>query len=66
MLRVWQQECLTTAQKHYLEISNHFLCLATPGAGKTVLAAEVAAYLFAMKLIDFVLCFDLVNSIRSP
>jgi superfamily II DNA or RNA helicase len=58
MLRAWQQECLTTAQNHYSEISKHFLCLATPASGKTVLAAEVAAYLFAMKLIDFVLCFS--------
>jgi superfamily II DNA or RNA helicase len=58
MLRVWQQECLTTAQKHYLEISKHFLCLATPASGKTVLAAEVAGYLFDTKQIDFVLCFS--------
>ena len=58
MLRAWQQECLTSAKKHYAESSKHFLCLATPGAGKTVLAAEVAAYLFETNQIDFVLCFS--------
>lgn len=58
MLRAWQQECLTSAKKHYLDINKHFLCLATPGAGKTVLAAEVAAYLFETNQIDFVLCFS--------
>lgn len=58
MLRVWQQECLTSTKKHYSDISKHFLCLATPGAGKTVLAAEVSAYLFETNQIDFVLCFS--------
>ncbi|MFT6905947.1 MAG: superfamily II DNA or RNA helicase [Oleiphilaceae bacterium] len=58
MLRAWQKECLTVAKSHYAEISKHFLCLATPGAGKTVLAAEVASYLFETNQIDFVLCFS--------
>lgn len=58
MLRDWQQACLNKAKEHYADISKHFLCLATPGAGKTVLAAEVAAYLFETNQIDFVLCFS--------
>lgn len=58
MLRAWQTECLMTVKSHYKENSKHFLCLATPGAGKTVLAAEVAAYLFETGQIDFVLCFS--------
>tara|TARA_R110001583_G_C5662545_1_gene409806 strand:+ start:2368 stop:3759 length:1392 start_codon:yes stop_codon:yes gene_type:complete len=58
MLRVWQEKCLSAAKNHYAEISKHFLCLATPGAGKTALAAEVAAYLFETNQIDFVLCFS--------
>ncbi|WP_211235672.1 DEAD/DEAH box helicase [Psychromonas arctica] len=58
MLRHWQQECLNTVKKHYADTSKHFLCLATPGAGKTVLGAEVAAYLFETKQIDFVICFS--------
>ena len=58
MLRQWQQECLNKAKEHYAHVNKHFLCLATPGAGKTVLAAEVAIYLFETKQIDFVLCFS--------
>ena len=58
MLRDWQQVCLNTAKKHYEEINKHFLCLATPGAGKTVLAAEIAAFLLETKQIDFILCFS--------
>jgi superfamily II DNA or RNA helicase len=57
MLRAWQEDCLLTAKEHYLN-NKHFLCLATPAAGKTVLSAEVAAYLFENNKIDFVLCFS--------
>ena len=58
MLRVWQEECLSKVKKHYFESHKHFFCLATPGAGKTVLAAEVADYLFKSDQIDFVICFS--------
>lgn len=58
MLRAWQKECLASVEEHYSHSHKHFLCLATPGAGKTVLAAEVAAYLFKTNQIDFVLCFS--------
>lgn len=58
MLRAWQQECLEVAKKHYINNNKHFLCLATPGAGKTVLAAEIAAYLLETDQIDFVICFS--------
>jgi len=57
MLRAWQKECLSIAIQHY-SAHKHFFCLATPGAGKTVLASEVAAYLFETNQIDFVLCFS--------
>lgn len=57
MLRAWQKECLSTAIEYY-STHKHFFCLATPGAGKTVLASEVAAYLFEANQIDFVLCFS--------
>ena len=57
MLRAWQKECLSAAIGHY-STHKHFFCLATPGAGKTVLASEVAAYLFETNQIDFVLCFS--------
>jgi len=58
MLRVWQEKCLSAVKKHYCESHKHFFCLATPGAGKTVLAAEAAAYLFESDQIDFVICFS--------
>jgi superfamily II DNA or RNA helicase len=35
----------------------HFLCLATPGAGKTTMAAELSLRLLKSGQIDFVLCF---------
>jgi len=53
MLRVWQEECLFTVKQHYSEKHKHFFCLATPGAGKTVLAAEVAYFGRTDQLIRF-------------
>jgi len=41
---------------HFLS-TPHFLCQATPGAGKTRLAAALASNLFDQKKIDLVLCF---------
>jgi len=57
-LRNWQSECCDLAVQHYEKINKHFLCLATPGAGKTVMAAEVAMRLYAQGKIDFILCFS--------
>lgn len=57
-LRKWQAESVELALEHYQKISKHFLCLATPAAGKTVMAAEVAAKLHEQDKIDFVLCFS--------
>ncbi|CAH6818178.1 Type I restriction enzyme EcoKI subunit R [Vibrio chagasii] len=57
-LRQWQAECVELALHHYQQGQSHFLCLATPGAGKSVMAAEVASRLFEQKAIDFVLCFS--------
>ena len=69
MLRKWQEECLVTAKEHYAALNKHFFCLATPGAGKTVLASEIAAYLFKTNQIDFVICFSpsvtVANSIKE-
>jgi len=68
-LRKWQTECIALALNKYASINRHFLCLATPGAGKTTMAAEVAAILFEENLIDFVLCFSpsivISNDIRQ-
>ncbi|QFI37032.1 diguanylate cyclase [Moritella marina ATCC 15381] len=68
-LRPWQEECVLTAVEHFKHTSKHFLCLATPGAGKTIMAAELAASLHGSKLVDFILCFspsiNVANSIRD-
>lgn len=56
-LRRWQNECVDQALTTYATNQAHFLCLATPGAGKTVMASELAAQLFGTGQIDFVLCF---------
>ena len=65
MLREWQRECLNKVKQHYYGNHKHFFCLATPGSGKTVLAAEVAAYLFDAKKIDFVICFSPSSEVTS-
>jgi superfamily II DNA or RNA helicase len=69
MLRMWQKKCLSAVKKHYASNHKHFFCLATPGAGKTVLASEVAAYLFESEQIDFVICFspssEVANGIKK-
>tara|TARA_R110001583_G_scaffold66746_3_gene191487 strand:- start:10439 stop:11830 length:1392 start_codon:yes stop_codon:yes gene_type:complete len=55
-LRAWQKACVESALYSYSR-KRHFLCLATPGAGKTTMAAELAARLLENGDIDFVLCF---------
>ncbi|EGC7113262.1 DEAD/DEAH box helicase family protein [Salmonella enterica] len=56
-LRQWQQDCVKEALQVYQRERN-FLCLATPGAGKTQMAAELAFQLYNSGKIDFVLCFS--------
>jgi len=58
MLRTWQSACLGIALNKFSSGQSHFLCLATPGAGKTIMAAEVATALKEQGLIDLVLCFS--------
>ena len=59
MLRTWQAECVELAiNKFSSNRRPHFFCQATPGAGKTVIAAEVAKRLFLEGMIDLVLCFS--------
>lgn len=57
-LRKWQSECISNALKHYSTGETHFLCLATPGAGKTVMASTLAYHLFDANLIDLIICFS--------
>lgn len=58
MLRHWQAECSNRALNKYSKRYNHFFCQATPGAGKTVLAANIASRLLQNDMIDLVLCFS--------
>lgn len=55
-LRSWQQECVRIALNHYRN-KKHFLCLATPGSGKSTMAAELSKQLLNRGDIDFILCF---------
>ena len=57
-LRKWQSECIDKAFKQYLNCITHFLTLATPGAGKTIMAAELANQLLKNNLADLVICFS--------
>ena len=57
-LRRWQSESLSRAYEQYCSNVRHFMCLATPGAGKTIMAALLAKQLFEAGMIDMVLCFS--------
>ncbi|MGV2989605.1 DEAD/DEAH box helicase [Vibrio sp. E150_011] len=58
MLRLWQSECVALAIEKYKASTGHFFCQATPGAGKTVMAAELTKCLIQENKIDLVLCFS--------
>lgn len=56
-LRNWQSECIHSAISKY-KSKKHFLALATPGAGKTVMASVLAKLMYDQGDIDLVLCFS--------
>ncbi|MCF6458986.1 DEAD/DEAH box helicase family protein [Pseudoalteromonas sp. MMG024] len=56
-LRSWQSECIHSAISKY-KSHKHFLALATPGAGKTVMASVLAKLLYDKGDIDLVLSFS--------
>ncbi|MFV8456438.1 DEAD/DEAH box helicase [Vibrio owensii] len=58
MLRKWQSECSDKALEKYAMNHSHFFCQATPGAGKTVLAANIASRLLQDNMVALVLCFS--------
>ncbi|WP_394153930.1 DEAD/DEAH box helicase [Vibrio maritimus] len=58
MLRAWQNKCVQLAHEKYKNGGSHFLAQATPGAGKTIMAASLAKRLLDEKMIDFVVCFS--------
>jgi superfamily II DNA or RNA helicase len=57
-LRQWQTDCINLALKQYLKGKSHFLALATPGAGKTLMASELADQLLKNNIIDLIICFS--------
>lgn len=57
-LRRWQKACIDEAMVKYTHPYSHFLCLATPGAGKTAMASTLAKNLFEEGKIDLVMCFS--------
>lgn len=54
-LRRWQTECLARALEWLSPQTPHFLCQATPGAGKMLFAAVLAEALIAQGDIDYVI-----------
>lgn len=54
-LRDWQQRCLSLAITQLSPERPHFLCQATPGAGKMLMAAVLAEQLLQQGSVDFVL-----------
>ncbi|GAC12540.1 DEAD/DEAH box helicase [Paraglaciecola chathamensis] len=58
ILRRWQQEAIEAALRKFDRQFSHFLCLATPGAGKTVMASALANILIEEDRVDLVLCFS--------
>jgi superfamily II DNA or RNA helicase len=57
-LRQWQAECINLALTQYLSGSSHFLALATPGAGKTLMASKLADQLLKNNMVDLIICFS--------
>jgi superfamily II DNA or RNA helicase len=57
-LRQWQAECINLALTQYQNGTSHFLVLATPGAGKTLMASELADQLLKNDMVDLIICFS--------
>jgi len=57
-LRQWQAECISLALTQYQNGTSHFLALATPGAGKTLMASELADQLLKNNMVDLIICFS--------
>ncbi|OUS30686.1 hypothetical protein A9Q99_05760 [Gammaproteobacteria bacterium 45_16_T64] len=57
-LRQWQAECIKLAYQQYSSGNTHFMCLATPGAGKTTMASQLAKQLFDDDHIDLAICLS--------
>ena len=47
----------------HFQTEKHFFCLATPGAGKSVMAAEIGRRLLAQGKVDYIICLSPSRSI---
>lgn len=57
-LRRWQSEAIQAALDKFQSGRPHFLCLATPGAGKTHMASMLAKQMLEASFIDLIVCFS--------
>lgn len=64
-LRQWQSLCFDDARTKYKRGQKSYCCLATPGAGKTMLAANIAKWLLNEQLADFVVYISPSVSVKS-
>lgn len=51
-LRTWQIEAARKVRTYYERGDKDFLCVATPGAGKTIFALRIAHYLLSKELVE--------------
>ena len=51
-LRAWQLDAARKVKEKYDRGEKDFLCVATPGAGKTIFALRVAHYLLSRQMIE--------------
>jgi len=58
MLREWQRSCIEDILQRYTSGNKHFLTQATPGAGKTIMAAYLSKQLLDSNMIDLIVCFS--------
>ena len=56
--RDWQIECIESAIQKFQVPHSHFMCLATPGAGKTFMAATLGKHLLDNGMIDYIVVFS--------
>lgn len=64
-LRRWQAECLQQALQTLSPQTPHFLCQATPGAGKMYFATSLARVLLEQDAIDYVLYLGPTRAVVS-
>ncbi len=51
-LRLWQQKACKLAKERYENNDKDFLCVATPGAGKTIFALRMVHFLLRHKMVE--------------